>query len=552
MWIIRFLNGPLAGQVMPLKKSSTLIGRAPGCDIKIPSGSVSKEHTRIEVFDDKVIVSDAGSRNGTFLNGVQVRSAKAKSGDKIAVHDVFFEVQKVPDNWAQRFQQQQLYGAPGHYGNAAYNQVPGPAHHARGARPHYDYAESDAGDMDEDGGGGGPVELLNQKLPQLTSAAQDYMDNVVLPGMLKLPEMFEFKWVLAGFMAVFILMVTTLSTIPLVRILRSSIEEESQQHAMTIANTLARVNRPYLTSDQLSAASVDIATARPGVKKAYLISNIDGNIVSPAAQAGSYPDVPFVHEARKFNTEAVKQVDENTVVAMYPIMVFNQDTGNQAVTHWAVVLYDMQSLAVKDGDVLSLFVVTLFISLILGFVLFFFLFKLIEYPIRSMNKQLDAALKDGGETVSVSYQFPAMQLLASNVSSALTRAMNPSQDAGHNRAVEHDRNREIGNLVELMGFAAFGVRAHDLSIAAANQAFETRMGQPAAVLTQQTVNEINDQALKLSVKDLIERVDQNPDEIASNELEFSGSNFQVVAQGIYGSNKVAYYLIVLLPMEGES
>jgi hypothetical protein len=542
MWIIRFLNGPLAGQVMPLTRNSTLIGRAPNCDIKIPSGSVSKEHTRIEIFDDKVIITDAGSRNGTFVNGVQVRSSKAKSGDKVALHDVFFEVQKVPESWAARFQQQQLYGAmPNAYGNAAFQQHP-PGSMLSEERLNSE--EMSRASMASDVFGG--------KLPRWASMFQEYLDRVVLPGLYRLPEMFEFKWVLAGFMAVFILLVTSLATIPLHRILKTSIEEESQQHAMTIANTLARVNRPFLTGGQESAASVDIATARPGVRKAYLISNIDGNIIAPASQAGSYPDIPFVHEARKFNNEAVKQIDDNTVVAMYPIMVFNQDTGTQAVTHWAVVMYDMKSLAVKDGDVLSLFINTLFIALILGFVLFYFLYRLVEYPIRNINVQLDAALKEGGETVSVTYLFPAMQLLASNVSSALTRAMNGNEQKNVNKAVEHDRNREIGNIVELLGFAAMGVRAHDLSIAAVNQAFESRIGSPASTLTTQGINDLSDQALKLSVKDLIERVDANPDELASNELEFSGNNYQVVVQGIFGSNKVAYYLIVLLPTSEES
>lgn len=546
MWILRFLNGPLAGQVVPLTKSSTLVGRSPSCDIKIPSASVSKEHTRIEIFADKLIVTDAGSRNGTFLNGVQVRSSKAKSGDKIAIHDIFFEIQKVPESWAARFQQQQMFGAPVSYGNVAYK-TPPPRHHQEVADDADHAAANDAN-------AGLPSDLLGGRLPPWAKPAFEYMDRVVLPGAYRLPEMFEFKWVLAGFMAVFILLVTSLSTVPLVRILKSSIEEESQQHAMTIANTLARVNRPFLTSDQLSAVSVEIATARPGVKKAFLISNIDGNIVAPAAQAGSYPDLPFVHEARKFNQEAVKQVDDSTVVAMYPIMVFNQDTGTQAVTHWAVVLYDMSSLAVKDGSVLSLFITTLFISMILGLVLFYFLYRVVEFPIRSLNIQLDSALKEGGETVNVSYQFPALQLLASNVSSALTRAVNGGDGAAgpSKGSIEHDRNREIANLVELMGFAAMGVRAHDLSIASVNQAFEQRLGVPAAQITTQTVNELNDQALKLSVKDLIERVDGNPDDLAANELEFSGNNYQVVAQAVFGSNKVAYYLVVLLPAgDGE-
>lgn len=535
MWIVRFLNGPMAGQIIPLSKRTTLIGRSPTCDIKIASPSISKEHTKIEVFDDKLIISDNGSRNGTFLNGVQVRSSKAKAGDKIALHDVFFEVQNVPDSWAARLQQQQFLG------NLAYQQqpLPPPMPHPP---THQDPVESSSVALD----------FLQGRFPQAMVLANEYMDRVVLPGLYRLPEMFEFKWVLAGFMALFVLIVTTFSTIPMVRILKSSIEEESQQHAMTIAMTLARVNRPFLVGGQESSTSVDIASSRPGVKKALIISNIDGNIISPATQAGSYPEIPFVHEARKFNKEAVKQIDDNTVVAMYPILVFNQDTGAQAVTHWAVVLYDMKSLAVNDGQVLSLFITTLFFALILSFLLYYVFYKLVEHPIRVINTQLDAALKEQGETVSISYKFPAMELLASNVSSALSRALHGSQDGGANKTTEHDRNREITNVVELMGFAAVGIRAHDLSIAAANQAFEARIGQPVSQLTTLTLNELNDQSLKLSIKDLIERVDQNPDEMAANELEFSGMNFQVVAQAVYGSTKIAYYLIVLLPKsEGE-
>jgi hypothetical protein len=538
MWIVRFLNGPLAGQVLPLAKHSTLIGRAPSCDIKLAHNSVSKEHTRIEVFADKLIVSDAGSRNGTFLNGVQIRSSKAKSGDKIAIHDIFFEVQNVPDSWAARFQQAALYGGapqggPAYGGNAAYQaqpQVQGQMYDEPVASP----------------------EAFAAKMPRWTQSMGEYMERVVLPGLYRLPELFEFKWVLAGFMMAFIILVTALSTIPLIRILKVSIEEESQQHALTIATTLARANRDALVGGQEASTSVEIATSRPGVSKAFIVSNLDGNIVAPAAQAGSYPNLPYLHQGRRLNHESVHQIDDNTVVAMVPVQVYNQDTGSQAVTHWAVVYYDMSSLAVDNGQVLSLFITTLFISLILGFFLFYFLYKIVEHPIRHINQQLDVALKDGLETVQVNYQFPAMQLLAANVSSALTRAVSGSSDSAALRSNEYDRNREVANLVELIGFAALGVRAHDLTIAAVNQACETRLNMAAAQLTTMAVNELSDQALKLSIKDLIERVDQNPDQLASNDLEFSGLNFQVVAQAVFGTAKIAYYLIVLLPKsEGE-
>src|SRR5262249_52788377 len=154
------------------------------------------------------------------------------------------------------------------------------------------------------------------KLPHWAQRSRAYMDDHVLPGVYKIPEMFEFKWVLAGFMFLFILTVTSLSTIPLIRILKSSVEQQSQQHALTIATTLARVNRQALKDGMDTAVTVDIAITRPGVKKALIISNLDGNVISPPSLAGTFPDLPFIHEARKLNKEAVKQIDDNTVAAV--------------------------------------------------------------------------------------------------------------------------------------------------------------------------------------------------------------------------------------------
>lgn len=528
MWVLRFLTGPMAGQTFPLKKHSTLIGRSPSCDIKITSSSVSKEHTRIEVFEDKLVISDAGSRNGTFLNGVQIRSSKAHPGDRISIHDVIAEVQAVPDQWAAAPQMFLPY-----QGNVAQQYQPAPMpHHSEEEEP----AEAKGG--------------LSHKIPLYLDRASKYFDRDVLPGIYKLPEMFEFKWVLAGFMGVFILLVTSLSTVPLIRILKNGLEEESRQHALTIATTLAKVNRPALMNGTDSNLSVDIAMSRPGVKRALIISNLDGNIMAPAAQAGTYPDLPFIHNARRSNKETVSQIDDNTIAAVVPIDFYNPETGTQSVAADAVVFYDMSSIAVDTSEELSLFISTLFIALLIGSIIYYFLYKIVEYPFKSINAQLDAALKEGHDTITVKYRFAALQTLASNVSSALSRALNGVQEAG-GKIVEHDRNREIANIVELIGFAAMGLHSHDLSIAAVNQAFESRTSITPAQAAHMTVNDIMDQALKLSVKDLIERVDKNPDELASNELEFSGQQFQVIAQGIYGASKISYYLVVLLPAGDE-
>lgn len=544
MWIIRFLNGPQAGQIIPLHKKSMILGRAPNCDVKIASQSISKEHLKIETLDDSLLISDYGSRNGTFVNGTQIRTAKIKVGDRVAIHDLIFEVQNVPAQWAQQFQMMQampqMGAAAPQYPNFPPSQNPQQNHQQNFG----DQGESQQESMET------PKGDLASNFIKYSEKLQKAVDREVLPGVFKLPEVMEFKWVLAGFMAVFIFLVTSLSTIPLIRILKVSIEEESQQHALTIATTLARVNRAALMQGLDSAVSVEIALNRPGVKDAFIISNVDGQVIAPAAKAGTYPDIPYVHQGRKMSRESVSQIDGSTVVAMVPIEFYNSETGTQAATAYATVFYDMGSIAVDNAQVLSLFITTLFIALVIGAALFYFLYKIFEYPFLSLNRQLDAALREGHDNISINYQFPPLQKLASNMGSALSRLQNGGGESKA-PAFEVDRTKELSNLMQLVGFAAVGVQALDLSIVGMNADFEQRTGLSAMSMMGLTINDVTDQALKLSLKDLIERIDSNPSELAQNELEFSGLSYQLIAQGIQGQNGLAYYLIILVPTGEE-
>lgn len=241
MWAIKILSGAQAGHSFPLKHGPNTLGRAPSCDIKIISPGVSKEHIKIESMDGKLILTDLGSRNGTFVNGVQVKSTQLRLGDKVALHDIFIEViHEAPLAFTPSltaFSQQPSAAPHAHHayqGNTAYQ-----IHHNK-AEPHLhmstpaDYPEHSANPSNST-----PNPQIKD-LNALLEKAREYLDTVVLPGAYKLPEMLEFKWVLALFMTGFILLVTGLSTVPLLRILKSSIEQESQQHALTIASALDR------------------------------------------------------------------------------------------------------------------------------------------------------------------------------------------------------------------------------------------------------------------------------------------------------------------------
>jgi len=77
----------------PLADKSTVVGRRPDCDLRIPTGDVSRQHCEIAVGDDKVIVRDLGSSNGTYVNGKRVAESKLSAGDRLEVGPVMFIVQ---------------------------------------------------------------------------------------------------------------------------------------------------------------------------------------------------------------------------------------------------------------------------------------------------------------------------------------------------------------------------------------------------------------------------------------------------------------------------
>ncbi len=521
MWGIRFLSGPQTGQAFPLKDGTNTLGRALDCDVKILSPGASKEHLQIEIYSDKIILTDMNSRNGSFVNGVQVRSTRIQPGDRIGVHDILFEI--IPFN-------RSMAVAPSYHGNVAYKSDPFQA----SSHPNQDSAPESEQE---------PVQNWKRFI-------ENYLNKALLPGVYKLAELMEFKWVLVLFLGTFGILLTSLSTIPLIQILQESVEVESEQHALTIARNLAVVNRSAVMQGIESALSVQSASNLNGVKKALIISEGDGSIMAPAAQAGSYPNIPFAHEARKrtgASREAVQKVDSQTIVAVVPIEFFNSETGVQSATAFAVVEYDMTSLSVGNEKILSLFIKTLLIALILGTILFFFLYKLIEYPILSLNEQVDAALKEGRDNVHVPFQFPALEKLVSNIGSALARVQ--PENSGAAPIVESDRRFEMSNLIELIGYGAIAIHAEDLSIYAVNSAFEERTGIRSENIINLHVESVSDQSLKLSLVDLIQRSKQSPDQILTNELEFSGQNFQIAIQAVSGSNRISYFIVVLAPLE---
>lgn len=70
----------------PLREGTHLIGRGREADIPLFTSSTSRQHARVHVSSEDVILEDLGSMNGTRVNGQRISgSVELKLGDQIEV-----------------------------------------------------------------------------------------------------------------------------------------------------------------------------------------------------------------------------------------------------------------------------------------------------------------------------------------------------------------------------------------------------------------------------------------------------------------------------------
>jgi len=78
-------------QFLPLDHFPFVIGRARECDLVIDSTQISRQHARLELDHDQVVLIDLGSTNGSLVNGDRMTAnqpRRLRAGDKITLGKV--------------------------------------------------------------------------------------------------------------------------------------------------------------------------------------------------------------------------------------------------------------------------------------------------------------------------------------------------------------------------------------------------------------------------------------------------------------------------------
>jgi pSer/pThr/pTyr-binding forkhead associated (FHA) protein len=89
-YMLRGVSGPTFGKTYAMV-GTLIIGRNTDCAISIASDEISRQHAKLQVVPDGVMVEDMGSSNGTFVNNQRVHSGTLlKAGDELRVDTVRF------------------------------------------------------------------------------------------------------------------------------------------------------------------------------------------------------------------------------------------------------------------------------------------------------------------------------------------------------------------------------------------------------------------------------------------------------------------------------
>ena len=112
---VTVLQGPDAGQRVPLPRGNITIGRGNGCDLVLSDTLVSRRHVRLFLAPGSAEILDLGSANGITLNDEPVTRGSWLPGDRLRIGDTVLGIE---------FAGAPAAAGPAHAATAAFNRSP--------------------------------------------------------------------------------------------------------------------------------------------------------------------------------------------------------------------------------------------------------------------------------------------------------------------------------------------------------------------------------------------------------------------------------------------
>lgn len=289
-----------------LGERALVIGRDPGCDIFFIDQKLSRRHARIEPGAGGVQLIDLGSRNGTWVNELQVEQHRLTPGDQVRVGGLRIAYEEDPPP-APPTQSTMVLESPfgADEGTVALRSL-----EATGVAPDSTLLLGEAestpagtipfkGSAARESGArtyvpSSPEALDRTRIaPALAATDVISVDRIEAPvddapkdahsaldAVRQRVSALSWQTRLGLGLAAIGALAFLVASLPLANRLRGSIETESMERGKTLLRFLAAINEPILANKDFQDLNTDIIMGEPGVKDA-LVLDVDGKVLAP-------------------------------------------------------------------------------------------------------------------------------------------------------------------------------------------------------------------------------------------------------------------------------
>lgn len=97
-YMFKFISGKYQGGEFPIPMDSELIiGRSSDLEMVLAEEMVSRKHAKVITKNNKIVLQDLGSTNGTFVNGERITIYPLKTGDRVLIGTSIFKLVEVEE-----------------------------------------------------------------------------------------------------------------------------------------------------------------------------------------------------------------------------------------------------------------------------------------------------------------------------------------------------------------------------------------------------------------------------------------------------------------------
>jgi pSer/pThr/pTyr-binding forkhead associated (FHA) protein len=403
MYRLVCISGQSSARSVILKEGENSLGRSDVNDIKIMSNGVSKKHASIFVKGESIYVTDMGSRNGTFVNGVMVKRKDLNVGDKLAIHDHIFQLVKGDIKVAELSQSSAL-----------------------------NFKKKEEDDDYE--------VAARMYSPGIKGQIDQFLDTTVMPFFETIMKKNSISGIIAVVLMLSIVLITLIVTLPVVQFDRYILDQETAQRAVYIGNILAQQNKEAMSSPS-EMASVEVVEDQPGVTYAW-VADVSGRILASSKGGGDQLPGVIMGRVKKIMSGAsgdyksitksgadVYPIGQERYIVTAPIKIYSEEEGQQVVAGFAAIEFSTKAVKHSASGAWQRIFVGMAISCFIGLILVLFFSKLFHLPFIRIYDEVDLALKGEAKRVGLSFGSKPVMDLVELVNILLRRARRASAKA---------------------------------------------------------------------------------------------------------------------------